>query len=180
MILSDGEIWEALEIGSIVIDPYPDDPTVVQPSSVDLRLGPTLQVHRVEQVKGVSIDPALVNVTDHVNAYCERVDISNGTPYEIQPQTFVLGTTFERIEVPLELAARVEGKSSLARLGLAVHITAPKIDPGFKSHITLEMYNFGPFALKLTYQMKICVLIFERLGRPAKQGYSGRFQSPPG
>ena len=70
----------------------------------------------------------------------------------------------------------VEGKSSLARLGVGVHITAPKIDPGFNNSITLEMYNFGPFTVQLRKGMEICVLILERLGRPAKQGYSGQFQ----
>ena len=81
------------------------------------------------------------------------------------------------MEIPLDLAARVEGKSSLARFGLMVHITAPKIDPGYSGRITLEMFNLGPFPLKLTNGMYICSLTFERLGRPARQGYSGRFQT---
>jgi dCTP deaminase len=182
LILSDGEIWEALEKGDIVITTSPGRPTgeqlppLVQPSSVDLRLGPKLLVHRNTPVPGVSIDPSTVDVMDHLQRYCDPVDISNGVPFEIRPLSFVLGTTLEWVELPLDLAARVEGKSRLARFGLAVHITAPKIDPGFKNHITLEMFNFGPFPLKLTYKMEICVLIIEQLGRRARQGYSGQFQ----
>ena len=176
MILSDGEIWDALEAGDIVISAPQDEQISVQPSSVDLRLGPTLLVHSHNPIPGVTIDPAAVDVMDHLERYCEKVDISNGSTYEIKPQSFVIGSTLERIEIPLDLAGRVEGKSSLARFGLAVHITAPKIDPGFKNPITLEMFNLGPFPLKLTYMMKICSLTFERLGRTSKQGYEGQFQ----
>lgn len=98
MILSDGEIWEALENGDIVITPYPNDSSLVQPSSIDLRLGPKLLVHKRESVQGVSIDPSTVDVMDHLQRYCEPVDISNGTTYEIQPATFILGTTLERVK----------------------------------------------------------------------------------
>jgi dCTP deaminase len=90
---------------------------------------------------------------------------------------FVLATTFERIRLPNHLAARVEGKSSLARLGISVHFTAPKIDPGWQGPITLELYNLGAFVVELKPKMEICALIIERLGKPARQGYTGRFGS---
>lgn len=175
MVLSDGELWEALESEHIVIDPYPDNLRLVQASSIDLRLASELLVHRKAQVAGVVIDPTLVNVMDHLNSYCEKVDLDSGTQFEIPQHGFVIAKTLERVEIPLDMAARVEGKSSLARFGLTVHMTAPKIDPGFKGQITLEMYNLGPFSLKLTTGMEICGLTFERLGKSAIQGYVGKF-----
>ena len=176
MLLSDGEIQEALATGEIVIDPAPaPDSNRIQGASVDLRLGSELWVYPSEPVPGLSIDPREILVMDYVHRHCDRVDIA-ANPYEIQPNGFVLGETLERVEIPLSLAARVEGKSSLARLGMMVHITAPKIDPEFRGNITLEMFNLGRVPLKLSYGMDICALLFERLGRPAVQGYAGRFQ----
>ena len=176
MLLSNVEILDALADGEIIITPSPADSRRIQPSSIDLRLGAELWVHSSEPIRGVSIDPAEVHVRDHIRRYCERVDISTGGSYEIQPNGFVLGETLERVEIPLHLAARVEGKSSLARLGMTVHITAPKIDPGYRGNITLEMFNLGPFTLKLSYLMDICSLALERLGRPASLGYAGQFR----
>ena len=175
MILSDGEIWEALESGTIGLTPYPYR-GLLQGSSIDLRLGAELLVHRRTPVAGVSIDPSAVDVMDHLQRYCDRIDLSAG-PYEIQPDAFVIGQTLEKLDLPRSLAGRVEGKSSLARFGLAVHITAPKIDPGFNGNITLEMKNFGPFPLRLTQAMPICGLTFENLGRSAMREYQGRFQN---
>ncbi len=175
MLLSNIEILESLRSGAVLIDPSPEGSDRIQPASVDLRLGSGLWLHRREPVRGVSLDPTEVEITDHIRSYCDRVDIA-ANPYEIQPNGFVLGETLERVEIPLSLAARVEGKSSLARLGMMVHITAPKIDPGFRGNITLEMFNLGPFPLKLSYGMDICSLMLERLGQPADVGYAGRFQ----
>lgn len=177
MLLSDGEIWESLNAGHIIIDPYPDDSDSVQASSVDLHLDGDLLIHRDVPVEGITIDPTTVDVMDHLRSYCRSVDISNGPPFEIRSNSFVIAQTLERVELPLDLAARVEGRSSLARFGLTVHVTAPKIDPGFNGNITLEMFNLGPFSLKLSYGMRICSLTFERLGRPANRGYRGRFQT---
>ena len=178
MLLSGDEIRESLEAGHILIDPNPIDSDLVQGSSVDLRLGSELLVHRNIPVEGVLIDPTTVNVMDHLRRYCDSVDISRGNSFDIGRNAFVIGETMERVEIPLDLAARVDGKSSLARFGLTVHITASKIDPGYHGHITLEMYNLGPFSLKLTYGMSICSLTFERLGRPTSHRYDGRFQTP--
>ena len=173
MLLSDGEIWESLKSGEIVITPEPEG---IKGASLDLRLGSGLWVYPTETVPGVAIDPAAVDVQGHIRRYCRRVDISESAAYEIHPGGFVLGETLERVEVPLHLAARVEGKSSFARLGLMVHITAPKIDPGYRGNITLEMFNLGPFPLQLSYGMNICSLMLERLGKPADAGYAGQFQ----
>lgn len=176
MLLSNVEIEEALRSGEVIIDPSPEGSNRIQPASIDLRLGGGLWLQPREPVRGVSLDPTEVRVIDHLSRYCDRVDISGGVPYEIPPNGFVLGETLERVEIPLTLAARIEGKSSLARLGMMVHITAPKIDPGFRGSITLEMFNLGPFPLKLSYAMEIGSLMLDRLGQPADAGYAGRFQ----
>lgn len=176
MILSDGEIWEALRGGDLGIEPEPS-PDFVKPSSVDLRLDRKLWVHRREPIRGVILDVSEddFDVMDHVTRYTEPIDLVNDGPYELAPQAFVIGQTLERVSLPKDIAARVEGRSSLARLGLGVHITAPKIDPGFRGQITLEFFNFGPHTLRLTYEARICTLILERLGRPAQSGYAGRY-----
>ena len=176
-MLSRGEIRMALEAGELLIDPYPDYSAQLQPASIDLRLGPELLVHQRDPVPGLLVDPTEVQVMDHIRRYCQAVDISSAPGYyPIPPNGFVLGKTLERVEIPLNLSAWVEGKSSLARYGMTVHITAPKIDPGFEGNITLEMFNHGPFTLKLAYGMDICALMFEQLGQPADAGYAGRFQ----
>ncbi|MBI2171865.1 MAG: dCTP deaminase [Chloroflexi bacterium] len=180
MILSDGEIWEALERGEIIIDPFPNDIALkaIQPSSIDLRLHGLLRKQSREQIRGVTVYPPDLNVNDFIQRYTVPEDINGGREFRLEPGNFVIAKTLERITLPLTIAGRVEGKSSLARLGIAVHITAPKIDPGFSNNITLEIFNLGPFTVALRAGMSICVLILERLGRQAKQGYSGQFQTP--
>ena len=176
MLLSKEEIRKAVDAGDIGIDPILDDDRI-QPSSVDLRLGPALLVYPMEPVRGVTLDPRELRVMDYARRNCDRVDLTADRSYAIPPNGFVLGATLERVAIPLTLAARVEGKSTLARLGLMVHITAPKIDPGFRGSITLEMFNLGRFALTLSYGMDICALMFEQLGRPTAQGYAGQYQA---
>lgn len=175
MILSDGEIWDSLANGELGIDPLPDLSSV-KPSSIDLKLGERLLVQRSDQVMGLTIDPATIDLIDHLTRYSDLVDLAQVGSFRMQRGVFVLATTFERIRLPNHLAARVEGKSSLARLGVSVHFTAPKIDPGWQGTITLELYNLGSFTVELKPRMEICALTIERLGKPARQGYTGRFQ----
>lgn len=115
---------------------------------------------------------------DHLNAYCNPWDLIDQGTYTMAPSTFVIGRVHQHVKLSNQYAARVEGRSKIARLGLVVHMTAPKIDPGYGGHITLEMFNYGPFTLKLSDKMKISCLIVERLGEPAKQTYSGGFNEP--
>lgn len=174
MLLSDGEIRESLESGDLVIDPLND--ANIQHASVDLRLHEILRVQSKEPVAGVSIDPEVVQVMPFLIANTTEVDLSGGGVWKLEPGSFVIGETFERVGIPLHLAGRVEGRSRLARLGVGVHITAPKIDPGFRNRITLEIFNLGPWAIELRAGMRICTLIVERLGRAAQAGYGGVFQ----
>lgn len=98
------------------------------------------------------------------------------SPYEMRPGEFLLAKTHESIMLPADIAARVEGKSTLGRLGLGVHITAPTIQAGYRGRLTLEMFNAGPYKIKLTEKMNICQIIFERLTMPATAVYRGQFQ----
>ena len=124
----------------------------------------------------MTLDPETLNIDDHIARYTDKVDISGTRTWRLEPGRFVVAQTLEFVEMPLDLSGRVEGRSRLARLGVGVHITAPKIDPGFRNRITLEMYNLGPWTIELTGGMTICTLLLERLSRPAQSGYDGMFQ----
>ena len=174
MLLSNGEIREALASGDLEIVGYNPDSGSIQPASIDLHLDTTLQLQSATPISGVTIDTETLDITDHITRYSERADISNG--WRLGSGRFVIGQTLEIVKLPLHLSGRVEGRSRLARLGVGVHITAPKIDPGFHNHITLEIFNLGPWTIELKGGMTICTLLVERLGRPAESGYSGIFQ----
>ena len=177
MLLSDSELREAVASGELLLDPIDLDSGVLQPASVDLRLSTAIRVQSSESVGGVILYPDDLDVPGFLQRNTEQVDISGG--WDFRPGAFVLGSTIETVGLPWHLSGRVEGRSRLARLGVGVHITAPKIDPGFRNPITLEIYNLGPWTLRLQAGMKICSLIVERLGRPAGQGYAGMFQGGP-
>ena len=175
MLLSGREIQEEIESGHLVVEPVPDDDSI-QPASIDLRLHSEIQVAGGEPVRGMTLDPETLNIDDHIARYTDKVDISGTRTWRLEPGRFVVAQTLEFVEMPLDLSGRVEGRSRLARLGVGVHITAPKIDPGFRNRITLEMYNLGPWTIELTGGMTICTLLLERLSRPAQSGYDGMFQ----
>ncbi|MCY2930062.1 MAG: dCTP deaminase [Planctomycetota bacterium] len=181
MILTDREILTSLEHGQIVIQPVPD-PVRFSSTSVDLCLSNVIRVwdfDQVEKTKGEVITPgAEFNYEKFRAKYTKKVVVDKSKGYVLAPDAFVLGWTKELLVLPnhSRIAARVEGKSSLARLGLAVHVTAPTIHAGFEGPIQLEMCNLGPVSIRLTPDMPICQLIFEQtFGTPAK-GYSGQFK----
>jgi dCTP deaminase len=180
VILTDREIQIALESGSLVIDPAPDA-RAYSSTSVDLTLDRSLSAYK-ENPSGVetAVDPGAQNF-DHEKALAAlleppvTIDAKDG--YLFQPGRLVLAWTREyvKLEPHARIAARIEGKSSLARLGIAVHITAPTIHAGFDGQIRLEMFNHGKMPVRLRPGMRICQLIFElTLGVPV-QGYKGRF-----
>ena len=174
MVLSDAEILAEVNAGRIRITPYSEER--VGPSSVDLLLHPSLRVlPSPHAMRGVSVDPTEVEVMSLLNQQPEH-RLDDDGPYEMEHGRVVIGKTLETIELPTHLAGRIEGKSSLARLGLAVHITAPTIQAGFRGSLYLEMYNAGPWTLKLTNEMEIAQVIFEHLGLPPRLGYRGQFQ----
>jgi dCTP deaminase len=165
MILSDRSIRAALATGHIRIDPLDED--AVQPSSVDVRIASSFRVFANH--RHLAIDPHQVqpDLTDAV----EKVD---GEPFVLHPGEFVLGSTLERITLPDDIVARLEGKSSLARLGLVVHSTAGFIDAGFDGDVTLELSNVATLPILLHPGMRVAQLAFFQLDQPAEHPYGSR------
>lgn len=179
MILTDREIKISLNRGIIIIDPPPQE-IAFSSTTVDLKLDPILTEYKKVQ-GGVEtvIDPGHADFQGEktIAALSNSIDISKGDGYSLQPNKLILGWTQETVNLRIDsrLAARVEGKSSLARLGLGVHVTAPIIHSGFKGRIRLEIINHGALPIRLRPGMRICQLVFEAtLGTP-DAGYSGQF-----
>jgi dCTP deaminase len=161
-VLSDGTIRRLVEAGRIGIEPW--DPQMVQPASVDLRLGPTFRVFHNHRVATIDLAEPPRNLT-------EQVQISDDEPFVIHPGEFVLGRTLERVRMPDDLVSRIEGKSSLGRLGLIVHATAGFVDPGFEGTLTLEITNLTRVPIKLWAGKPIAQLSFMTLDAPAERPY---------
>lgn len=169
MLLSDRDITAEIAAGRIGLDPW--DPAMLQPSSIDVRLDRYFRVF--ENHRYPHIDPA----EDQPDLTREVVP-EGDEPFILHPGEFALGSTFEQVTLPADVAARVEGKSSLGRLGLLTHATAGFIDPGFTGHVTLELANVATLPIKLWPGMKIGQLCFFRLSSPAEQPYgSARYGS---
>lgn len=179
MILTDREIQIALENGALIVDPTPDQ-SHYSSTSLDLTLDPIItKFRRPKTGVGVCVDPSLAGF-DHEAVLAdlgEETRIDPTTGYEFSPGEMLLAWTTEYVRLPTtsRVAARVEGKSSLARLGVGIHLTAPTIHAGFDGQIRLEMVNHNVLPVRLRVGMKICQLIFEQtVGTPVK-GYLGRF-----
>jgi dCTP deaminase len=162
VLLSDRDIRAEVDHGRIKLDPY--DAAMVQPSSVDVRLDRYFRVF--ENHRYPHIDPA-ADQPDLTRA----VEPEGEEPFILHPGEFVLGSTYEQVSLPDDVAARLEGKSSLGRLGLLTHSTAGFIDPGFRGHVTLELSNVATLPIKLWPGMKIGQLCFFRLSSPADEPY---------
>jgi dCTP deaminase len=167
MILSDRDIKKALEEKRIVVKPKPDLKTQLGSSSLDLRLGYSFRVFKHR--RRPFIDPLDPETTKDMT---EEIIISRKEPYVIQPGEFVLGSILEWIELPDDLSARIDGRSSLGRLGLVIHSTAGHIDAGFKGVVTMELTNIGMMPILLYPKMRICQLVFEPLSSPAVRPYT--------
>ena len=162
MIFSDRSIRDAIDSGLIQIDPY--EPTYVQPSSIDLRVGNGFRVfvnHRYSQ-----IDPR-----DPQSDLTQLIEVSPEEPFMLHPGEFVLGSTLERVKLGNDVVARLEGKSSLGRLGLLIHSTAGFIDPGFEGHITLELSNVATLPIAIYPGMKIGQISFMQMTTAADNPY---------
>lgn len=162
MLLSDRDIRAEVDAGRLGIDPFDD--ALVQPSSVDVRLDSLFRVFN--NTRYTHIDPAVQQ--DELTSLVEPVE---GEPFVLHPGEFVLGSTLEMCTLPDDLAGRLEGKSSLGRLGLLTHSTAGFIDPGFSGHITLELSNVANLPITLWPGMKIGQLCLLRLTSPAENPY---------
>ncbi len=162
MLLSDRDIRAELASGRVGLDPL--ELAMVQPSSVDVRLDRYFRLF--DNHKYPVIDPSL----DQPDL-TRLVDVEPDEPFVLHPGEFVLGSTYERVTLPDDVAARLEGKSSLGRLGLLTHSTAGFIDPGFSGHVTLELSNVATLPIQLWPGMKIGQLCFFRLSSPAEHPY---------
>ena len=164
-ILSDKTIKEYLDKGKIVIDPLKDEKQI-QPSSVDMRLGDEFKVFKV--IRQPYIDP---KDPDEVAEYMESTTVKEGEAFIIHPNEFALATTYEYVKVPDDLVARVEGRSSMGRLGVTMHVTAGYIDPGFEGRITLEISNIGAMPVALYPGQRVCQIVFETMTTPSERPY---------
>lgn len=162
MLLSDRDIRAELDSGRISLDPY--EPGMIQPSSIDVRLDRYFRLfdnHKYPVIDPSQDQPDLTRL----------VEAEGDEPFVLHPGEFVLGSTFESVALPDDVAARLEGKSSLGRLGLLTHSTAGFIDPGFTGHVTLELSNVATLPIQLWPGMKIGQLCFFRLSSPAENPY---------
>lgn len=162
MVLSDRSIRRLLAEGRIEIDPY--DPDLMQPSSLDVRVDRLFRVFRNSRYPFIDVKLDQSDLT-------ELVEVADDEPFILHPGEFVLGSTLERVKLPDDLVARLEGKSSLGRLGLLIHSTAGFIDPGFDGHVTLELSNVANLPITIYPEMKIGQLSFVQMAEPAERPY---------
>jgi dCTP deaminase len=162
VVLSDRTITRLIEEGRIEIDPY--DASLLQPSSVDVRVDRYFRVFRNNRY-------GFINVKEQQEELTEPVEIGDEDPFILHPGEFVLGSTLERVKLPDDLVARLEGKSSLGRLGLLIHSTAGFIDPGWDGHVTLELSNVANLPITIYHGMKIGQLSFVQLTEAAETPY---------
>lgn len=166
MILSDGDIRKRLEQGDLRITPAPDLATQLQPASLDLRLGRLFQFPGPAQ-DGVVLDPADPESFRPLS----KSLLDEHESIDLERYAFALATTEESISLPRDLVARIEGRSSLGRIGLIIHSTAGFVDPGWRGALTLELSNLGFAPIRLHPGMRICQLSFELLLNPAETPY---------
>jgi len=162
VVLSDRTIRRLLEEGRIGIDPY--DESLIQPSSVDVRVDRFFRVFHNNRYPYIDVREEQEDLT-------ELVEVEDDSPFVLHPGEFVLGSTLERVTLPDDLVARLEGKSSLGRLGLLIHSTAGFIDPGWDGHVTLELANVANLPITVFPGMKIGQLSFVQLTEPAEHPY---------
>lgn len=180
MLLSDRELRLAIQSGDLLIDPLPPyDSERWQAASIDLQLDSTIWVQRDNTGNNVTIaNVEDLDIGQYLNEYTDMINIAATNGFTLMPGGFVIGRTVETVGLSNFLAGRVEGRSRLARLGIGIHITAPKIDPGYNNQITLEIFHVGKTKVLIPVHMTICTLLVERLGYPAGQRYQGIFQGP--
>jgi dCTP deaminase len=162
MVLSDRTIARYLEEGRIEIDPY--DESLLQPSSVDVRVDRFFRVFHNNRYPYIDVREEQEDLT-------ELVEVDDGTPFVLHPGEFVLGSTLERIRLPDDLVARLEGKSSLGRLGLLIHSTAGFVDAGFEGNLTLELSNVANLPITIYHGMPIGQISFMRMDGPVENPY---------
>lgn len=162
MVLSDRSIKEELSKGRIIIRPL--DPDCIQPASVDVHLDRKILMFSNSR-------RPYIDVRQNMDDLTEMVELANDVPFILHPGEFALGSTSEHFEIPGDLVARLEGKSSLGRIGLVIHSTAGYVDPGWKGNLTLELSNMARLPITLYHGMRIGQISFERLTTEADRLY---------
>lgn len=162
MVLSDSTIRAEVEAGRIGFDPY--DETLVQPSSVDMRVDRRFRVFHNARHPYIDVRKEMEDLT-------ELVEVPEDEPFILHPGEFVLGQTLERVRLPNDLVARLEGKSSLGRLGLLIHSTAGFVDAGFEGNLTLELSNVANLPITIYHGMPIGQISFMQMDKPVDHAY---------
>lgn len=175
MVLSDVDLQAALKAGEIIIEPLPDIEGQLGACSLDLRLGDEFRVF--ERTRNAFIDPR-----GHIDwdSFTRVITVPPDQPFIMHPQELVLAATVEEITLPADILGRLEGRSSLGRLGIIVHGTAPLFYPGFSGHAVMELGNIGPMPVALYPGMRICSFTFERLSSPSSRPYRGKYMGQSG
>lgn len=178
MLLSDKDIKKALKTGRIVVKPKPNFKTALAACSLDLRLNNEFQIfkpHRLMADKPYYDfkNPSKIQLT-------KTIVLKKNEPFILSPNEFALASTMEWLELPADIAARLEGRSSLGRLGIVVHSTAALIHPGIKARIVLELGNHAPIPVALYPGMRVCSVSFEQLTQPAEKPYQGKYMNQQG
>ncbi len=166
MILSDSDIKKYIKEGKIKIEPEPNFDEQLGPCSLDLRLGNTFKVFKPSQYPYLDLKRNI-----HFEELMEDVKIEDDAPFILQPKDFILATTIEEFTLPDDLMARLDGRSSLGRLGVIVHSTAARFDPGWQGRAVMELGNLGVMPVVLYSGMRICALTFETLSSPCETIY---------
>ena len=165
MVLSDRTIRAEIEAGRIVIDPF--DAELIQPSSIDVRVDRRFRVFNNARYPYIDVRQPMDGLT-------ELVEVTGGEPFILHPGEFVLGQTMEQVSLPDDLVARLEGKSSLGRLGLLIHSTAGFVDSGFSGNLTLELSNVANLPITIYHGMPIGQISFMRMDGPVESPYGSR------
>lgn len=172
MVLSDVDIKRYIKDKKIVIKPTPDFTTSLGSCSIDFRLGKKFRVF--EYSRHHLIDPLHKKISKINQEITREVDVKNGDPFIMHPGDFVLAVTMERLTLSSELLGRLEGRSSLGRLGIVVHSTASVFDPGWDGNPVLELGNLGRIPVALYPGMRICAMTFEQLSSPSQNPYTSK------
>jgi len=174
MKLSDADILQALRDRRIVIDPAPGE-TAINGASVDLRLGPKFRVFSMHTGSHIDLGTSRAEIAAAIErTMSDEIVMGDDAVFYLHPGELVLGATMERVELATDICGTINGRSSLARLGLMVHSTAHFVDPGWRGELVLEFYNCGRLPLGLRPGMPVCAIAFEPLSSPAIRHYGAR------
>lgn len=175
MVLSDVDLLRELDSGALQISPRPDFASQLGACSLDLRLGDEFRVF--ERTRTAFIDPRGEINWDE---FTRVVKVPEGEPFLMHPQELVLAATVEEVTLPADMLGRLEGRSSLGRLGIIVHGTAPMFFPGFTGRCVMELGNIGPMPVALYPGMRICSMTFEKISSPSSRPYKGKYAGQQG